>query len=162
MISTFFDRWGEPVTGRWIILSSWATAVVFLVTAVPAALGVEAVDSVAFVTTLVLFLASFVVWCAAFGMALVRNVRGADIAVSTLFLVEGGAPAAARWNLYGALGLSLAVAVGTAVANPFGVMVPMLQLGLLGLWGAVHGQFPDRETPRPTTDGRNPGGRRGS
>lgn len=148
--------------GRWIVLTSWGSGIVFLVTAVPAASGVEAFDSVAVVTTLVLFFASFAVWCAAFGMALVRNARGAEIAVSTLFLAEGGAPKAVRLHLYGALTLSLAVAAGTAVANPFGVMVPMVQLGLLGLWGAAYGEFPERPTPHSSTDGRKPGGRRGS
>ena len=33
----------------------------------------------------------------------------------------------------------------TASADPFGVLVPMLPLGLVGLWGARHGEF----RPRP-------------
>lgn len=151
---------GDPdvVPGRWIFVVSWLSAVLFAVTAVPAALGVDALDALALTTTIGLFVVSFPVWIAAFGVALVRNVRGAEIAVSTLFLAEGRAPAAARWHLYGALGLSLLVAAGTAVANPFGVMVPMLQLGLIGLWGATHGRFPPRSEP----DGKESRGRPGS
>ncbi len=148
----------DTVPGRWIFVVSWSSVALFAVTSVPAALGVGAFDTAAVATTIGLFVASFPVWIAAFGVALVRNARGAEIAVSTLFLAEGRAPATARWQLYGALGLSLLVAAGTAVVNPFGVMVPMLQLGLIGLWGATHGTFPPRSTP----DGKDSRGRPGS
>jgi len=39
------------------------------------------------------------------------------------------------------------VTAATALAEPFGVLVPMLPLGLLGLWGARHGVFPPRRMP---------------
>ena len=43
------------------------------------------------------------------------------------------------------------VAAATAAAEPFGILVPMLPLGLLGLWGARHGVFPPRRTPDAAT-----------
>jgi len=38
----------------------------------------------------------------------------------------------------------LAIAAATVVAEPFGVLVPMLPPGLAGMWAARHGQFPPR------------------
>jgi hypothetical protein len=61
--------------------------------------------------------------------------------------MEGPVPARVRWSLYGALLVCVAITVGTAAANPFGVLVPMFPLGLIGLWGARHGTFPPRRTP---------------
>ena len=40
--------------------------------------------------------------------------------------------------------VSVIVALATAWANPSGTLVPMLPLGLAGLWGARHGVFPAR------------------
>jgi hypothetical protein len=51
-----------------------------------------------------------------------------------------------RWLLYGSLVVCLAITVATASANPFGVLVPMYPLGLVGLWGARHGVYPPRKT----------------
>ena len=39
-------------------------------------------------------------------------------------------------------------------ANPFGVLVPMLPMGLAGLWGARHGVYPPRPAPAKKTGGR--------
>ena len=38
----------------------------------------------------------------------------------------------------------LAITVGTAAWEPFGVLVPMLPLGLAGVWAARYGTFPRR------------------
>ncbi len=50
-------------------------------------------------------------------------------------------------RLLGALGVQCVVVVAAAVAQPFtavafGVLAPMLGLGLIGLWGARHGTLP--------------------
>ena len=45
-------------------------------------------------------------------------------------------------QLLGAFAASVVVAIATAWFNPFAVLVPMLPLGLVGLWGARHGTFP--------------------
>ena len=133
-------------TGRGIVVASWVGNVLFAVTAIPAALGVDAFDDPAVVVALLLFFASLVVWCWALGLAAVRTTRGDDVQVMSLFLLEGRAPARVRWLLYGSFLVCLAITVGTAAANPFGVLVPMWPLGLVGLWGARHGLYPPRKT----------------
>lgn len=130
--------------GRLIEVGSWASVAVFAATAVPAALGSEPFDDAAVTVTLVSFFAAMVVWLWALAAAAVRTAQGDDLAVGTLFLLEGPVPRRIRWSLYGALGVCIAVAVVTAAANPFGVLVPMLPIGWIGLWGARHQTFPPR------------------
>lgn len=130
--------------GRAIEVVAWGGDAAFAVTALPVALGVDAFDDAAIVVCLTLFFASLIVWTWALGAAIVRTARGDDVAVTTLFLIEGRVPGRVRWSLYGALAVCLAVTVATAAANPFGVLVPMLPLGLVGLWGARHQTYPRR------------------
>jgi hypothetical protein len=132
--------------GRGIVVASWIGDVLFAVTAIPVALGVEALDAPSVVVALLLFFASLVVWCWALGLAAVRTTRGDDVQVWSLFLLEGRVPARVRWLLYGSFVVCLAITVGTASANPFGVLVPMYPLGLVGLWGARHGVYPPRRS----------------
>ena len=133
--------------GRGIVIASWAGDALFVVTAIPATVGVDALDDVAIATALALFAVSLVIWTWAFGVAVVRSAHGDDVVVGSMFFTVGGAPARVRWHLFGALGVSVAVAAGTAAAEPFGVLVPMLPLGLIGLWAAKHGTFPARRGP---------------
>jgi hypothetical protein len=120
---------------------------VFALTSVPAAAGLSAFDTPAVVVALVLFGVGLVVWTWAFGLAVLRSARGDDIAVASLYLTAGDAPRAVRRQLFAALVLCLLIAAGTAVSNPFGVLVPMLSLGFVGLWAARHGRFPPRSAP---------------
>ncbi len=135
--------------GRAIIVASWLGDVVFLVPAVPAALGVDAFDGVAIAVTLVLFFVSLAVWAWAFAVAIARSAQGDDVVVANLFGTIGGAPRSVRAHLFGALGLCVLITIATAAANPFGVLVPMLPLGFVGLWAARHGTFPPRATSGP-------------
>ena len=132
--------------GRGIVLASWIGDVLFAITAIPVAVGVDAFNDPAVVVALVLFFASLVVWCWALGLAAVRTTRGDDVQVWSLFLLEGPVPARVRWHLYGSLVVCLAITIASASANPFGVLVPMFPLGLVGLWGARHGVYPPRKT----------------
>jgi hypothetical protein len=132
------------VDGKAIIRSSWITNVVFAVTAIPAALGVEPLEPVAVVVALALFAVSLGIWVWAFGVAVVRSSQGDDIAIGNLFLFEGKAPKDVRRHLFGSLGVCLLITAVTASADPFGVLVPMLPLGFIGLWGARHGVFGTR------------------
>jgi len=132
--------------GRVLIALSWAGTIVFGATALPVALGAAALDGVAIAVALGLFFASLGVWAWALLAAIARTARGDDVAVTTLFLVEGRVPAHVRWSLYGSLAACLAATVASAAANPFGVLVPMYPLGCIGLWGARHGTFPPRRT----------------
>jgi hypothetical protein len=138
------DLAAPAAQGRWIEWSSWGGNVVFALTAIPAALGVGSLEDPAIVVCLVLFFASLVIWTWALFAAFVRSARGDEVAVTTLFLLEGKAPKRARWSLYGAFAVCLAITAATAAFNPFGVLVPMYSLGLIGLWGARHGTFPPR------------------
>lgn len=133
--------------GERIIAVSWFADALFAVTAIPAALGVSAFDVVSIAVALGLFVISLGVWCWAFAVALVRTTRGDDVAVGSMFLMQGPAPKRVRVHLFGALGVCIAVTAVTAAAEPFGVLVPMLPLGLIGLWGARHGVFPPRRMP---------------
>jgi hypothetical protein len=133
-------------SGRGIVVASWLGDLLFAVTAIPIALGASALDDPAVVIALLLFFASLVVWFWALGSAAVRTTRGDDVQVWSLFLLEGRVPARVRFHLYGSFVVCLAITVATASANPFGVLVPMYPLGLIGLWGARHGVYPPRKT----------------
>jgi hypothetical protein len=133
--------------GRGIVIASWVGNSLFVATAIPVAVGFDALDDVAVGVSLALFGVSLLIWTWAFGVAVVRSTRGDDVVVGSMFVTVGDAPARVRWHLFGALGASVAVAAGTAAAEPFGVLVPMLPLGLIGLWAAWYGTFPARREP---------------
>jgi hypothetical protein len=132
------------VTGRTIVVVSWASVVAFGVVAVIDAVGVDAFDVPAATLSLVLFLASIPIWLYALGLAFMRNARGDDIVLPALFLLSGPVPRDVRWHLLGSFAVSILVAAATGFANPFGWLVPMVTLGLVGLWGARHGRYPIR------------------
>lgn len=134
--------------GRAIEVATWGANLVFAASAVPFALGADGLEGVAVGTALVLFLLGLVVWCWALLAAFLRSADGDHIVVTTLFLIEGRVPTRVRWSLYGALVVCLAVTAATAAADPFGVLVPLLPLGFVGLWGARHGDYPARPAPR--------------
>ncbi|GIU89742.1 MAG: hypothetical protein KatS3mg010_0841 [Acidimicrobiia bacterium] len=132
------------MTGRPIVVASWASVALFALVAIPDALGVDAFDGASVAVAAVQFLVSLPVWLYAFGLAVVRSARGDDIAVASLFFLSGSAPRDVRRHLLGAVLASIALATATAAANPAGVLVPMLPLGLAGCWAARHGVFPPR------------------
>jgi hypothetical protein len=134
------------VIGRGIVISAWLANIAFVVTAAPAAAGVDAFDDAAVAAALVLFGVSLVVWPWALGRAFVRSAEGDDIAVASLFLTMGEASKDVRWHLFGALTVCLVIVAATAANNPFGVLVPMLHLGYVGLWAARYGVFPPRRS----------------
>ena len=141
--------------GRAIVWTSWASNGLFVVTAVPAALGVDAVDDLAVGVALGLFAVSIPVWAYAFAKAVARTARGDDIVVGSLFFLQGSAPPRIQRELLASVAVSVVIALATGAANPFGVLVPMLPLGLTGLWGARHGQYPPRK-PRGTSESVSP------
>src|SRR5204863_9226911 len=104
-------------------------------------------------------------WVWAFAVAVTRSAQGDDIAVGSLFLVEGTVDRPTRTTLYLSFGTSVVITAVAAASNPFAVLVPMLSLGFVGLWGARYGVFPRRKdvaTParplRPTHSTRQRGG----
>ncbi len=135
------------MAGKAIIRASWVGNLIFAVAALPAVF-VDSLEPLAVVVALALFAVSLGVWVWAFAVAVVRSSQGDDIAVGNLFLFEGDAPRAVRRQLFGSVGVCLVVTAVTVSANPFGVLVPMLPLGFVGLWGARHGEF----RPRPGSE----------
>jgi hypothetical protein len=137
----------EPVEGGRIVWCAWLSVVVLAVVGL-LDIVVDAFDTAAVAVCVALFLVSLAVWVYALGLAIVRSSRGDDIVVPGLFFLQGSAPASVRNRLLGAVGASVVVAAATAWANPFAVLVPMLPLGLAGMWGARYGRFPARRTGR--------------
>jgi len=74
----------------------------------------------------------------------VRSSRGDDVGVGSWVFLAPSAPKNVRRHLLGATGICVVLALATAWENPFGVLVPMLQLGFAALWGARHGVYPPR------------------
>jgi hypothetical protein len=134
----------EPTPGKRIIVASWVSNAIFLAGSLPLALDVGDTGRLAAAVCLILFAASLGVWIWAFAVAVTRSSQGDDIAVGSLFLVEGSVDRAARRQLYLSFALSLVITVAAAASNPFAVLVPMLSLGFVGLWGARYGRFPLR------------------
>jgi hypothetical protein len=134
-----------PEEGRAIIRFGWVANVLFGVTAIPAAIfGGDALDAVAIGVSLVLFFVACGVFLYAFGVGIARTTRGDNVAVANLFFLQGSAPRPVKRQFLWMFLVCLAIAVATIVAEPFGVLVPMLPPGLAGVWAARHGQFPPR------------------
>jgi hypothetical protein len=133
--------------GQRIITASWASLIVFALTG-GLDLLLDAFDPIAVAVCVALFSVSIPVWVYALALAISRSTRGDDIAVASLFFLQGSAPAAVQKQLLGAFAASIVVALAIAWANPFSVLVPMLHLGLAGLWGARHGTYPKRRMSR--------------
>jgi hypothetical protein len=135
------------VTGKAIIVASWATVGLFSLVAIADALGLHALNTVATLVSVSLFLVSLPIWVYSFGLVLVRSTRGDDIAVASWVFLTPSAPKDVRRQLLGATGVCTVVALATGWANPFSVLVPMLTLGFAALWGARYGVYPPRRTP---------------
>jgi hypothetical protein len=129
------------------VVLSWVATGVFTVAAVvatiaPGTAGVVAVLDVA------LFAVGIGAFFRAYATAVARS-RTDAIGIGGLFFLAGSAPGPVRVRLLGALGVQIVVALVTASIRlytpvAFGVLVPVLGLGLAGLWGARHGLFPPR------------------
>jgi hypothetical protein len=130
--------------------SWWGTALFTATSAGAAAAPETALQGVAFVVAVGLFLAGCGIFAAAYNQA-VRRSRQSVIGVTQLFFLTGdSAPADVRRSLLGAFGLQVAVALGAAIARPYsslaaGTLTPLYGLALCGLWAARHGAFPRRE-----------------
>lgn len=133
----------------------WAATWSTVLLAVTAAAAVAWPDTMA-VPYAVVGIVAFVAGCAAFlwsfAIALGRS-RTEELSVAGLYFLTGSAPKAVQRRLLGALLVQSVIAVVAAAAQPytavaFGVLAPMLGLGLVGLWGARYGTFPERDDPR--------------
>ena len=146
------DRERQP--GSAIIVASVGGTAVFTLSAVIAAtIGFSDTQTttamvVAVVVALALFAVGSVVFLVALYLAAQRS-REVLIGVGSLFFLGEAAPASVRLWLMGSLAVQVVVAVATAAGRPFtslafGTLVPMFGLALAGLWGALHGNYPER------------------
>jgi hypothetical protein len=135
--------------GRGIVVTGWIANLLFAATAIPVALGVDDLLGVAIAVSLLLFLVSVGVFVYAFALGLARSTRGDNVAVANLFFLQGSAPKPVKRNFLVMFLVCLAITVGTAAGDPFGVLVPMLPVGLAGMWAARYGVFPPRPVAQP-------------
>lgn len=121
------------------------------------------------VVSIVLFAAGVVLSLWAYASALERS-RIDEIGVANLYLLTGStAPSGVRRRLTTALVVQVVVALAGAIvglsglegndlnALAFGVLVPMLGIGVNGAWAVRHGSFGPRLTGGSTTRGRGIG-----
>lgn len=147
---------GAPVTGHGIITLSWVGTGIFAAAATVATLLPDDAARPAAVVDGVLFAVGVVAFLWGYAVAVQRS-RTDAIGIGGLYFLAGSAPRAVRVRLLGALAVQVVIAVVSASIRPytavaFGILVPMLGLGLAGLWGARHGTFPARERPIATRD----------
>jgi hypothetical protein len=140
-----------PPPGRLIVRAGWAANVVFAGTAIPAAItSDDAIVAVGIVVALLLFFLAIVAYIYAFAVGVSRSARGDNVAVANLFFLQGSAPRTIQRDFLWMFLACVAVTAGTIAWEPFGVLVPMLPIGLAGVWAARYGTFPPRPpTPAP-------------
>lgn len=137
----------RPAPGRGIFVTGWVGNGLFALTAIPVALGADSLLVVAISVALLLFLVAIGAFVYAFVGGLARSAQGENVAVANLFFLQGSAPRPVRRDFLVLFLVCLAVAAATAAWEPFGVLVPMLPLGLAGVWAARYGVFPPRAVP---------------
>ncbi len=131
--------------------ATWST-VVLAVGAVAAVLWPGAMAVPYAVVGILAFVAGCAAFLWSFAIALGRS-RTEELSVAGLWFLAGSTPREVQRRLLGALVVQSAIVVAAAVAEPysavaFGVLAPMLGLGLTGLWAARFGAFPERDDPR--------------
>jgi hypothetical protein len=145
----------DPRPGEWILRAAvWSTALLVLTSALaaiwPASLGlVHAVVSIG------CFLVGCALMLSAFATGVSRSRTEAVSTAGLFLLADGVAPPDVRRVLRGALAVQVVAVVAAASLRPFtevafGILAPMLGVGLMGLWGARHGRFPPRAGAAPS------------
>ena len=154
----------DPVTaGRVVVRANIALTAVFMATSLVAAVSFrQPWKSVSVVVDLVCFAIGIFAFLWGYWNAVQRS-REEDIGVAALFfLMDGIAPRSVSLRMNALLATQLVWVIGTALSRgstngkpgstlAFGVLVPMMGLGLNGLWGAFHGTFAPRRTGKRGT-----------
>ena len=152
----------RALPGAAIIRADYLGTALFIVTAVLAAVFfTTALQWIGAVTALTLFAAGVFCFLWSYVQAVQRS-RTDDISVAGLYLLTGPAiPSAVRRQLLGLLAVQAITAAATTFARlegpdgepgsslAVGFLVPMLGFGLNGLWAALHGTFPPRQSATP-------------
>jgi hypothetical protein len=140
--------------GQAIVRASWAGTAVYALAALVGTIWLDAVIVVV-VVSLVLFAAGTVAFLAAYLRAIGRS-RYEAIGMGGLFFLAGGvAPSSVQHQMLASFALQVTIGFVTAsvrIYTPvaFGLLVPMYGLGLMGLWGARHGEFSPRDEAEST------------
>jgi hypothetical protein len=126
--------------------------IAFTVAAVVAAIFPDALGIPFAVVSCMLFGAGTIAFLWAYGKAIERS-REQDVSVLMIYGMAGVAPKDVRRKFHLLTFAQSVVAIATASIRPFspqafGILAPMLGIGLAGLWAARHGSFDER------TDGR--------
>ncbi len=143
-----------PGLGGNIVALSWASTVAFTLAATIATVFPDQAARPVAVFDCALFLGGIVAFLMAYARAIGRS-RYEQIEIGGLFFLTGEtAPSDIRRRLLGSFALQVVVAVTSSsirlyTSVAFGILVPMLGLGLAGLWGARHGRFAPR-APGPS------------
>jgi hypothetical protein len=144
--------------GARIVRLSWAGTALYVVLAAAATVWPGTFQAALMAVCVVLFVAGFVAFAAAYVIAVGRS-RTEAIGMGGLYFLAGTAPRAVQRSLVGSLAVETLTAVvsasiGLAVLPAdadnllaFGILTPLYGLGLAGLWGARYGTFP----PRPAS-----------
>ena len=138
------DDAGAGLVTASLVSTGAFTAAAVVATAFPDEVGVPVAifDCVLFAVGVIVFV-----------LALLRGLdrsRTERIEIASLFFLTGAtAPRSTQVRLLGAFAVQVVVALVTSSIRvytevAFGVLVPMLGLGLAGLWGARHGRFAAR------------------
>jgi len=132
-------------------LNVWATAI-FVVFAVVATAFAGPVRIAFAVYSCVLFGFGTLTFLAAYGKALERS-REQDVSVAMIYGMSGVVAKAVSRRFHLLTLVQTVVALVTATIRPFtaqafGILAPMLGLGLAGLWAALHGEFGERKDGR--------------
>lgn len=142
--------------GRTIVIVNVVSTVLFGVSATVAAVVFSApMRAQGVAVSLTLFTAGVASFLWGYWSAVQRSRRDAIGVAALFFLLGSVAPPRVRRVMWGCLAAQASVALVTALSRPetegrpgsslaFGILVPMLGLGLNGLWGAEHGAFEPR------------------
>jgi hypothetical protein len=140
-----------------IVLLNRLATVVFTVVAVVSAIFFTSPLRVAIVAVCVVLFAAGVATFLLGYFAAVQRSREEEISVTQLFFLAGDvAPKNVRVAMWYCLAVQCVVGLGVALARPstdgkagsvlaFAVMVPMLGIGLNGLWAGKFGTFDPRQ-----------------
>lgn len=157
----------RDMPGRPIVIANAVLTALFVVTALAATVVFDRPwTPIAVVVSLGCFAAGVIVFLWGYWTAVQRS-RTDDIAVSSLyFLVDNCAPRTVSRMMNSLLAAQTVVSIATASVRSstdgepgstlaYGILVPMLGLGMNGLWGAYHGTFRPRrdQGPRGVPDG---------
>lgn len=137
------------IAGRQLQVLNRVGTGLFVLTAVAAALSSGPVRVVAVLVALALFIVGTGAMLVAFFAGVSRS-RTEVVSVASLFLLLGSVPKAIAREFHVLTLVQVVTGVATAsmalfTSVAFGILVPMLGLGISALWAAWFGTFPPRE-----------------